>query len=398
MEKHVKVSVVFQKNYEAQTKIVVNQGSSRSGKTYSILQLLILVKAFQEKDAIFTIVRKTLPSLKASAMRDFFEILKNEDLYDERHHNKTENTYTLNGNLFEFVSLDQPQKKRGAKRTYLFINEANELTLEDWVQLSIRTEKQIFLDYNPSMEEHWIYDVVLPREDCTFIQSTYLDNKDFLPEEVVKEIENLKYVDENYWRVYGLGLPGQIKGLVFTNWDQVEAFPQDSECKWIVYGMDFGFSNDPTALIKVGLCGGELYLDELIYNRGLTNQDIARWMGELGLKWEDEVIADNQPKCIYEIKKEGFQVKATFKGKDSILAGIDVLKRYKMNVTKRSVNLIRELKNYKWREDQAGKATNVPIDKFNHGIDAVRYAVLAKAMHRRRMVRVSGVRRGKGAN
>jgi phage terminase large subunit len=397
MEKHVKVSVVFQKNYEAQTKIVVNQGSSRSGKTYSILQLLILVKAFQEKDVIFTIVRKTLPSLKASAMRDFFEILKNEDLYDERHHNKTENTYTLNGNLFEFVSLDQPQKKRGAKRTYLFINEANELTLEDWVQLSIRTEKQIFLDYNPSMEEHWIYDVVLPREDCTFIQSTYLDNKDFLPEEVVKEIENLKYVDENYWRVYGLGLPGQIKGLVFTNWDQVEAFPQDSECKWIVYGMDFGFSNDPTALIKVGLCGGELYLDELIYNRGLTNQDIARWMGELGLKWEDEVIADNQPKCIYEIKKEGFQVKATFKGKDSILAGIDVLKRYKMKVTKRSVNLIRELKNYKWREDQAGKATNIPIDKFNHGIDAVRYAVLAKAMHRRRMVRVSGVRRGDGA-
>ena len=394
MEKHVKVSVVFQKNYEAQTKIVVNQGSSRSGKTYSILQLLILVKAFQEKDAIFTIVRKTLPSLKASAMRDFFEILKNEELYDERYHNKTENTYTLNGNLFEFVSLDQPQKKRGAKRTYLFINEANELNLEDWVQLSIRTEKQIFLDYNPSMEEHWIYDVVLPREDCTFIQSTYLDNKDFLPEEVVKEIENLKYVDENYWRVYGLGLPGQIKGLVFTNWEQVETFPQESDCKWIVYGMDFGFSNDPTALIKVGLCGGELYLDELIYNRGLTNQDIARWMGELGLKWEDEVIADNQPKCIYEIKKEGFQVKATFKGKDSILAGIDVLKRYKMKVTKRSVNLIRELKNYKWREDQAGKATNIPIDKFNHGIDAVRYAVLAKAMHRRRMVRVSGIGRG----
>jgi phage terminase large subunit len=394
MDKTVKVSVVFQKNFEAKTKIVVNQGSSRSGKTYSILQLLILVKAFQEKDAIFTIVRKTLPSLKASAMRDFFEILKNEDLYDERHHNKTENTYTLNGNLFEFVSLDQPQKKRGAKRTYLFINEANELNLEDWVQLSIRTEKQIFLDYNPSMEEHWIYDVVLPREDCTFIQSTYLDNKDFLPEEVVKEIENLKYVDENYWRVYGLGLPGQIKGLVFTNWEQVDTFPQESDCKWIVYGMDFGFSNDPTALIKVGLCGGELYLDELIYNRGLTNQDIARWMGELGLKWEDEVIADNQPKCIYEIKKEGFQVKATFKGKDSILAGIDVLKRYKMKVTKRSVNLIRELKNYKWREDQAGKATNVPIDKFNHGIDAVRYAVLAKAMHRRRMVRVSGIGRG----
>ena len=158
-----KISRVFYKNRKAKTKIVVNQGSSRSGKTYSILQLLILVKAYEEKDAVFTIVRKTMPSLKASAMRDFFEILKNAEMYDEKFHNKTENTYMLNGNLFEFVSLDQPQKKRGAKRTYLFINEANELSLEDWIQLSIRTEKQIFIDYNPSMEEHWIYDLVIPR-------------------------------------------------------------------------------------------------------------------------------------------------------------------------------------------------------------------------------------------
>ncbi len=378
MEKKCRVSVVFRKNFEAATKIVVNQGSSRSGKTYSILQLFILVKAFEETNTVFTIVRKTMPSLKASAMRDFFEILKNEDLYDERYHNKTESTYLLNGNLFEFVSLDQPQKKRGAKRTYLFINEANELNLEDWIQLSIRTEKQIFIDYNPSMEEHWIYDLVIPRKDCTFIQSTYLDNIEFLPAEVVKEIELLKDVDENYWRVYGLGLPGQIRGMVFTNWDQVDEFPGD--CKWVTYGMDFGFTNDPTALIKLGLSGGEIWLDELIYNRGLTNQDIAKWMGELGLRWVDEVIADNQPKCIYEIKKEGFNVVATYKGKDSILAGLDIMQRYKIHITKRSGNLIREFKNYKWKEDQAGKATNEPIDKFNHGIDAVRYALMAKIM------------------
>jgi len=315
MDKLVRVSSVFQRNYEATTKIVVNQGSSRSGKTYSILQLLVLVKAWEMNDGVFTIVRKTMPSLKASALRDFFEILRNEDLYDERNHNKTENTYLLNGNLFEFVSLDQPQKKRGAKRTYLFINEANELNLEDWIQLSIRTEKQIFLDYNPSMEEHWIYDLVIPRKDCTFIQSTYLDNREFLPVEVVNEIERLKDVDENYWRVYGLGLPGQIKGVIFEYWDQVDEMQAD--CKWVVYGMDFGFSADPTALVKVALSGGDLWLDELIYHRGLTNQDIARWMGELGLRWMDEVIADNQPKCIYEIKKEGFNVVATFKGKDS---------------------------------------------------------------------------------
>ena len=390
MRKVIQVSSVFRKNEAAKTKIVVNQGSSRSGKTYSILMVLILVKALEQDDGVFTIVRKTMPSLKATAMRDFFEILKNHGMYDEKLHNKTENTYQLNGNLFEFVSLDQPQKKRGAKRTYLFLNEANELNLEDWIQLSIRTEKQIFIDYNPSMEEHWIYDVVIPRADCTFIQSTYKDNLKFLPEEVVKEIENLKNIDDNYWRVYGLGLPGQIKGLIFDNWDLVDEMP--ANCKWEVYGMDFGFTNDPTALIKVGMEGGELWLDELIYNRGLTNQDIAKWMGELGLRWVDEVIADNQPKCIYEIKKEGFNVVATFKGKDSILAGLDIMKRFRIHITKRSGNLIREFKNYKWKEDQSGKATNEPIDKFNHGIDAVRYVCLAKVMvNRKRMWKVSRV-------
>ena len=152
---NIKVSNVFERNYQAKTKIIVNQGSSRSGKTYSILQLFIFVKAYEEEDSVFTIARKTLTALKATAMRDFFEILKTAELYNESNHNKSENTYKLNGNLFEFVGLDQPQKKRGAKRDYLFINEANELTLEDWVQLSIRTRKQVYLDYNPSMTEHW---------------------------------------------------------------------------------------------------------------------------------------------------------------------------------------------------------------------------------------------------
>ena len=374
MEKNVKVSVVFEKNYNARTKIIVNQGGSRSGKTFSILQLLALVKAFEGTDMVFSIVRKTMPALKASSMRDFFEILKANDLYDERYHNKTENTYLLNGNLFEFMSLDQPQKKRGAKRTYLFINEANELNLEDWIQLSLRTEKQIYLDFNPSMDEHWIYDIVIPRQDCTFIHSTYLDNLKFLPEELVREIENLKSVDQNYWRIYGLGEIGQIKGLVFTNWEVVDEYP--SECKWTSYGLDFGFSNDPTALIKIGYSGGDLYLDEMIYSRGLTNQDIGKWMNQLGITKADEIIADNQPKCIYEIRLEGFNIKPTFKGQDSIITGIDIMKRQRFKVTKRSVNLIRELKNYKWKEDAAGNALNVPVDRFNHGIDAVRYVVM----------------------
>ena len=389
MEKNVKVSVVFEKNYNASTKIIVNQGGSRSGKTFSILQFLILVKAFEGTDMVFSIVRKSMPALKASAMRDFFEILKGNELYDERYHNKTENTYMLNGNLFEFMSLDQPQKKRGAKRAYLFINEANELNLEDWIQLSLRTEKQIFLDFNPSMDEHWIYDVVIPRKDCTFIHSTYLDNIQFLPAELVREIENLKQVDENYWRIYGLGEIGQIKGLVFTNWEVVDEYP--SECKWSSYGLDFGFSNDPSALVKVGFNGGDLFIDELIYSRGLTNPDICKWMNQLGITKADEIIADNQPKCIYEIRQEGFNIKPTFKGPDSILTGIDILKRYRMKVTKRSVNLIRELKNYKWKEDAAGNALNIPVDRFNHGIDGIRYACMGRLFMGNRIVRTKRV-------
>ncbi len=385
METNVQVSEVFRKNYDATTKIVVNQGGTRSGKTFSILQLLILVKAFEGHDMVFSIVRRSMPALKASAMRDFFEILKSASLYDERNHNKTENTYLLNGNLFEFMSLDQPQKKRGAKRSYLFINEANELSLEDWVQLSLRTEKQIFLDFNPSMDEHWIYDQVLPRKDCTFIHSTYLDNIQFLPPEMVAEIENLKSVDENYWRIYGLGEVGQITGLVVTNWRTVDGWPQS--CKWITYGMDFGFSNDPTALVKVGMDGGELWVDELIYSRGLTNPDICTWMRKLGIAGADEIIADNQPKCIYEIHQEGFKIMPTFKGPDSILTGIDILKRYPINVTKRSVNLIRELKNYKWKEDASGKPMNIPIDRFNHAIDAIRYACLGRLLIGNRIVK-----------
>jgi len=227
----------------------------------------------------------------------------------------------------------------------------------------------------------------MPRKDCTFIHSTYLDNVQFLPPEMVKEIENLKSVDENYWRIYGLGEIGQITGVIFTNWEAVDAWPQS--CKWITYGMDFGFSNDPTALVRVGMSGGELYVDELIYSRGLTNPDICKWMSQLGITRADEIIADNQPKCIYEIKQEGYNIKPTFKGADSVLAGIDILKRYPMKITKRSVNLIRELKNYKWKEDAAGKPVNMPIDRFNHAIDAIRYACMGRLFMGNRLIKTS---------
>jgi len=380
---NIKVSNVFERNYQAKTKVVVNQGSSRSGKTYSILQLLIFVKAFEERENVFTIARKTLTALKASAMRDFVDILKSVDLYEEKNHNKSENTYKLNGNLFEFIGLDQPQKKRGAKRDYLFINEANELTLEDWVQLSIRTKKQIYLDYNPSMEEHWIYDIVIPRDDCTFIKSTYLDNAAFLEPEQVREIENLINIDETYYKIYALGEMAQVKGAIYTNWGLTELFP--AECDMVFYGMDFGYSNDPTALVKVGVKSNELFLQEMIYERNLTNQDIGERLIELGIGRNDEIFADSaEPKSIYEIYKMGFNIKPTVKGHDSVLNGIDTVKRYRQNVMIGSTNLQRELKHYKWKEDISGKSLNVPIDKFNHLMDAVRYACVMKLGRKRR--------------
>ena len=240
----IQATSVFHRNWEAKTRIIVNQGSSRSSKTYSIAQKYIL-KLLQEKNKTLSIVRKTTPALRISVMRDFFEILINMDLYNSANHNKTDKTYMLNGNLVEFFGMDDPQKKRGAKRDYLWLNEANELHLEDWRQLAMRTTEEITLDYNPSDEFHWIYDEVIPRKDCTFIQSTYLDNP-FLPQEIINEIESYRELDPAYFRVFGLGERGASQSTIFTHWKECEVLPEEYNRR--VYGVDWGF-NHPTAVV-----------------------------------------------------------------------------------------------------------------------------------------------------
>jgi len=368
----IQTSNVFERNYNAPTKLVVNQGGTRSGKTYSLCQLLI-VKAFENTGKRFSIVRKSLPSLKLSVMKDFFEILNNLDLYDETKHNKSDHTYTLNGNTFEFISLDQPQKKRGAKRHYLFCNEANELTWEDFFQLLVRTEEKIYIDYNPSETHHWLYDKILNREDCTFIKSTYKDNP-FLPDELVKEIERLRDTDEDYWKIYGLGERGFSKSIIFPRVEIMSKIPE--EAKLISTGLDFGYTNDPSALVEVYELQDKLIFNELLYERGLTNSDIANRMDVF---WSDKrriVFADSsEPKSIEELYRLGYNVKPCVKGKDSINIGIDLLKRFKLCVTTKSTNLISEFNGYKWQEDKNGYLLNKPIDNNNHGIDALRYAV-----------------------
>jgi phage terminase large subunit len=325
----------------------------------------------QNTDKTITIVRKTFPAVRGTVMRDFFDILKTHNIYYEELHYKTTHEYWINGNRVEFISLDQPTKIRGRKRELLFINECNELTFEDWQQLIFRTTEKIVIDYNPSEEFHWIYDKVLTRDDVHFFQTTYKDNP-FLNQVVVEEIERLQDIDENYWRVYGLGERGKSRSLVFT-FRTIKDIP--TTAKLIAKGLDFGFTNDPTAIVETFIEGDNMYVNELLYRTGMTNQDIAKQLQTIGIDRREEVFCDSaEPKSIEEIYRMGWNVKPTIKG--SVNIGIDMIRRYKLFVTERSINLIKELRNYKYIEDKNGQLTNKPVDAFNHGLDALRYSVV----------------------
>ncbi len=371
-------TIVLEKNLNAKTRIVVNQGGTRSSKTYSLAQLIIL-KALQEQGKVYTICRKTLPALKGTSYRDFFNILEENNLYNPDNHNKSELTYKLNNNEIEFISVDMPQKIRGRKRHILWLNEANEFSFEDWVQLSLRTTENIYLDFNPSDPYSWIYDRVMNREDCTFIKSTYLDNP-FLPEETIKEIERLRDLDSNYWKIYGLGDMAQPTETIFRQFEIANNIP--TEAKLIALGMDFGYSNDPTAIAEVFKLNDNLYINELIYSKGLTNQDIAEKLRELNITRQTEIIADSaEPKSIEELHRLGFNIKGAKKGADSVNMGIDILRRFKLHITKSSTNALNEFKYYKWLTDKNGHIVNKPAtNQQDHIIDAVRYTALNKLM------------------
>jgi phage terminase large subunit len=369
----LKTNKVFRHLEESTAKIVVQQGGTRSGKTYNILLWIIFSYCEKNSGKIITICRKTFPALRGTVMRDFLTIMKDHEIYSEDDHSKTASEYRLNGNTIEFISLDMPQKIRGRKRDLLFCNEANELTFEDWQQLLFRTNEKVIIDFNPSEEFHWIYDQVLPRADVEFYQTTYKDNP-FLGAEIKAEIERLKEIDENYWRVYGLGERGQAKSLVYT-FSTTKEIPK--EAKLVSYGLDFGYSSDPTSLVRTYILDDNMYVDELLYRTGMTNQDIANEMKVLGLDRSNEIYADSaEPKSIEEIYRMGWNVKPTIKG--SINIGIDIIRRYKLIATESSFNLIKELRNYKYIEDKNGLLTNRPVDNFNHALDALRYSVVNK--------------------
>ena len=355
-------------------RITIEQGGSRSGKTYNILMWLIFAYSNRNSGKTITICRKTFPALRASSMRDFFDILKKYDLYKESNHNKSNSEYLLNNNLFEFISLDQPQKVRGRKRDMLYINEANELYFEDWQQLILRTTDKAILDYNPSDEFHFIYEKIKPRDDAEFFITTYKDNP-FLDIETVNEIERLRFVDDNYWKIYGLGQVGSSQALIFRI-NECNSIP--AEAKFLSFGMDFGFTNDPTTLVAIYQQGDNIYLKELLYQTGLTNRDINEKL-KLHSVDRKEIFADSaEPKSIEELYRMGWNIKPATKGQGSVNIGIDMMKRYQIYVTKDSVNMIKEFRNYKWQEDKNGNVLNTPVDMFNHTIDAIRYGLYDK--------------------
>ena len=378
----MKITTSFRKHAGLKTRIIVSQGGTSSGKTWGILLiLLIILQKRQYKGVLISVVAETLPHLKKGAMRDFFKILDEEDIYDHSCHNKSDHTYTVGKSVIEFFSADQPHKVRGPRRDILFINECNNLPYETFEQLEIRTTEQVWLDFNPT-QSFWVHEEVIPFMDHTFVKTTYLDNECLHPE-IVKSIEKRRGRDANWWRIYGEGELGMIEGLVFPVFHQVQSFPETLD-HW--YGQDFGYTADPSTLIRIAIekTSGDdpdkLFWDERFYQHGMTNKDITRRYDALGLqKYSSEIFADSaEPKSIDEIHSYGWNIKPVRKGPDSVINGIDVIKRYDLYVTKRSVNMIKELRNYMWIVDKNGQITNKPHDSYNHCIDAGRYGTTMK--------------------
>ena len=370
MKINLKATNVFERNYKSNKRVVVNQGGTGSSKSFSLAQLFTVLP-FEKPGSRFSVVRKSMPSLRATAMRDFIDILKSHNIYREESHKKTENIYILNGCEVEFFGLDEPQKVRSRRRDYLWVNEANELSLESFRQLNMRTNKKVYMDFNPSDEFHWIYDQVLTRDDCELLVSTYKDNP-FLPDPVVKEIERYKEVDENYWKVYGLGERGASQVRIYTKFNYIDELPSGE----IIYGLDFGF-NHPTSLSKVVLNDGDIYVKEVIYESYLTNQDLIAKMNDVGIDKNDYIYADSEdPNRIEELQQAGFNVIPATKGKDSVKAGIDMIKSRKLSITKDSVNGIKELQSYSWKT-KGEIVLDQPVKLRDDFVDGMRYAIFS---------------------
>ena len=364
-------------NMNSRKRTKVNQGGTSSGKTYCIMQVLF-VKAMEKYGRVITVVGQDIPNLKKGAFRDAKTIRNKSAMLQAWFPKVNEGErifYCINGSVIEFTSYKDAQDAKSGKRDILFANEANGIPFDIFWQLYIRTKEEVYIDYNPSAR-FWVHEKLLNRNDVQLIISDHRQNR-FLSQQQHDMIEGID--DYELWKVYARGATGSITGLVFPHFNVVDALPPREEWKMSVYCLDFGFTNDPTALIHLVLAHGELWMDELLYDVGLTNPVIAERAKAMGITRADVIIADSaEPKSIRELQNMGLTVEPCVKGADSIKNGIDILKRYTLNVTRRSTGLRRELLNYKWKVTKDGITTNEPVDCFNHAIDAVRYGALKR--------------------
>lgn len=361
---------VFTKNFDAlnndDIRFIVNQGGSRSSKTYSLCQMII-VYCLTTPNKMVSIVRKTFPILRGTVMRDFIEVMRELNLYEERKHHKTEQIYHFdNGSQVEFFAADNEQKLRGRKRDILWVNESNELNFEEFTQLNMRTADKLIFDFNPSENFHWLYDLI-SRPEAILIHSTYKDNP-FLPESQVKEIENLIMYDESYYKIYALGEKGTGKTTIYTHYKHYENLPEITDT---VYGLDFGF-NHPSALIEMNWIDNICYVKEIIYKEGLTSTDLIKTMNELDVSKKKEIACDSaRPEIIEDLRRAGYNAKPAIK---DVKDGIDSVKSSGLFIHKESLNLIKEIASYKWKTN-GDLILDEPVKVYDDAMDAMRYAI-----------------------
>ena len=350
---------------------ILLEGGTSSSKTFSALQFLDILAEKTPISLLMSVVSETLPHLKRGAQRDFFSILE-EPIDNNKYFNKTEGTYSRPGwkGKIEFFGADDDSKVRGPRRQILFINEGNNIPWATAQGLDARTDLFVIVDWNP-VGEFWAHEYWLADPRFAYSHSTYLDAKSVLKPEVIENIESYKNKDPNWWNIYGLGLIGKIEGLVYPHFDQVDELPKGDK----VYGLDFGFTDDPAVLVANVIIGEDVYSDEVIYQTGLTNDVLARNMDLAGVRKNyDEIWADSaEPKSIEELHLKGFNIKPCEKGKGSVEFGIQKVNQYKQHWTKRSINCIKEQRNFRYIADKDGHLTDKTTHKFSHGMDARRY-------------------------
>jgi len=388
VEVNINTTVTFENLLESNSRVTQHIGGTRSGKTYAILQFLI-VQALERPQTI-TIVRRTIPSLKRTVIKDFKDILKGIGIWKEDDFNISDRIYRINESTIQFINSDDPEKLRGLKSDILFIDEASEIDEESYFQLSIRTSGKIILAYNPTISPyHWLRQM----QDCDRFVTTYKDNP-YLPIEMVKAIEELQIKNPKYWAIYG-------KGEFAANDKAIYQFEvvDDYEGEFVAFGLDWGYSQDPTAVVAVYKNGDNLYLEEILYERGLVLKDIADKLRALDITKQEEIWCDSsEPRSIEELYRMGFNAKAVKKGPDSIKFGISVLQNHKLHIQKKSQNLINEMYAYQYASDKHGYVTNTPEGGLDHLLDAARYVGMMKLTQKAQTKGTYAISIGKYAN